>query len=398
MIDALARHGDGLPANVLPVQVNEVTQVGLEAVAGCLCLWRYGRALSAARQAAPRRRAACTRRSRWREPILAGLGFAGARVAAIETDDPDALGRSLARACAAMERRCQAGELSPQSASKRDVMRLALRELHARAPAPVDVVALPQGAPFGTVEVNVEGCTLCLSCVSACPTGALSDDPERPMLRFAEDACVQCGLCKATCPEKVISLKPQIDFRAATASSRVHQAGRAVPLHPLRQAVRREELGRARRRQARRQALDVQGLQEAPRRRQDVRRLPRAGDGGRELRSVRRAPAPAPCAPPTIICASAKSDGEELTLLAGHPRRENPPAPCGPRASRCSAPASWCRAYRHRADLEQFRNRLRRPDDVELLQRGREIIARQVAMRRPKMPARSGRPCCLRRA
>jgi molecular chaperone DnaK len=41
------------------------------------------------------------------------------------------------------------------------------------------------------------------------------------MLRFAEDACVQCGLCKATCPEKVISLKPQIDFRAATAMARI---------------------------------------------------------------------------------------------------------------------------------------------------------------------------------
>jgi ferredoxin len=41
------------------------------------------------------------------------------------------------------------------------------------------------------------------------------------MLRFTEDACVQCGLCKATCPEKVISLRPQLDFRAATASPRV---------------------------------------------------------------------------------------------------------------------------------------------------------------------------------
>ncbi len=104
---------------------------------------------------------------------------------------------------------------------KQDLVRLALRELHAAAPKPVDVIALPEGAPFGTVEVNVGGCTLCLACVSACPTGALSDDPERPMLRFAEDACVQCGLCQATCPEKVISLKPQIDFRAATASARV---------------------------------------------------------------------------------------------------------------------------------------------------------------------------------
>jgi ferredoxin len=104
---------------------------------------------------------------------------------------------------------------------KREVMRFALRELHRVAPAPVDVIALPQGAPFGTINVKVEGCTLCLSCVSSCPTGALSDDPDKPTLRFSEDACVQCGLCAATCPEKVISLVPQIDFRAATARSRM---------------------------------------------------------------------------------------------------------------------------------------------------------------------------------
>ena len=33
LIDALARFGDGLPANVLPLAVNEVTQVGLETIA-----------------------------------------------------------------------------------------------------------------------------------------------------------------------------------------------------------------------------------------------------------------------------------------------------------------------------------------------------------------------------
>jgi Fe-S-cluster-containing hydrogenase component 2 len=60
-----------------------------------------------------------------------------------------------------------------------------------------------------------------LSCVSACPTGALRDDPERPVLRFVEDACVQCGLCQATCPENVITLKPQLDFGAARAPARV---------------------------------------------------------------------------------------------------------------------------------------------------------------------------------
>ena len=101
------------------------------------------------------------------------------------------------------------------------MLRFALRELHRAAPAPVDVIALPEGAPFGAVEIDAGGCTLCLSCVSACPTSALRDDPERPMLRFVEDACVQCGLCQATCPENVITLKPQLDFRAARAPARV---------------------------------------------------------------------------------------------------------------------------------------------------------------------------------
>jgi ferredoxin len=218
LIDALARYGDGLPANVLPVEVNEVTQVGLEAVAASFA---YGAAaVRFLTRAKPKHDLTGLQKTMaLATPILDGLGFAGTRVASIETDDPDALAASL-------------DEIGPMEAAtrpatftavggKREVVRLALRALHAAAPQPVDVVPLPEGAPFGSVEVNVEGCTLCLSCVSACPTGALSDDPEKPMLRFAEDACVQCGLCKATCPEKVISLKPQIDFRAATAMSRV---------------------------------------------------------------------------------------------------------------------------------------------------------------------------------
>jgi ferredoxin len=101
------------------------------------------------------------------------------------------------------------------------VLRFALHELHGVAPAPVDVVELPERAPFGAVEIDASGCTLCLACVSACPTGALTDDSERPLLRFDEDACVQCGLCKATCPEKVIALKPRIAFRAAMEPARI---------------------------------------------------------------------------------------------------------------------------------------------------------------------------------
>ena len=218
LIDALARHGRGLPANVLPVEVNEVTQIGLEAVAAAHA---YGASAVRFLTRAKARHdiAGLNKTIALAQPILAALGFDGVRVDTIETDDPDALGDAL-RGIDPLVAAAKPATFLP-TGSKRELMRLSLRELHAAARSPVDIVSLPEGAPFGTIEVRVEGCTLCLACVSACPTGALSDDPERPVLRFAEDACVQCGLCKATCPEKVISLQPQIDFRAATALTRV---------------------------------------------------------------------------------------------------------------------------------------------------------------------------------
>jgi ferredoxin len=217
LIDALARHGDGLPAHVLPLAVNEVTQVGLEAIAAAFAFGASGvRLLTRAR---PRHDVTGLRQTvALAQPILLGLGFEGDRVATIETDDPEALGTALG-AVAAMPAAPRPATFLP-SGRKRDVLRVALRELHRAAPAPVDVVALPGEAPFGAVEIDAGRCTLCLACVSACPTGALSDNPERPTLRFTEDACVQCGLCKATCPEKVVTLRPQLDFRAATASPR----------------------------------------------------------------------------------------------------------------------------------------------------------------------------------
>ncbi len=218
LIDALSRHGDGLSAHVLPFAVNELTQVGIEFIAAAFA---YGVSdLRFLLRARPRHDlTGLTNTIALAERILAGLGFGAGHVAAIETDDPDTLGEALTlitpNTPAAMP-----ASFSPVG-GKRDVLRLALRELHRVAPTPTDVIALPEGAPFGRVDINVEGCTLCLACVAACPTGALQDNPDRPMLRFLQDACVQCGLCKATCPERVITLTPQLDFRAATANARV---------------------------------------------------------------------------------------------------------------------------------------------------------------------------------
>jgi ferredoxin len=218
LIDTLTEFGDTLPAHVLPFAVNEITQIGLESIAAAFA---YGAsAMRFMLRARPLHDVSGLRRTiELADPILSGLGFGSGRIDAIETDDPDLLLEAL-HAIPSMPPAPRPASFRPQG-DKRGVLRFALSELHRAAPNPASVISLPKGAPFGAVDIEIEGCTLCLSCVSACPTGALRDDPERPMLRFVEDACVQCGLCQATCPEHVITLKPQIDFDAARAPARI---------------------------------------------------------------------------------------------------------------------------------------------------------------------------------
>jgi ferredoxin len=222
LIDALARFGEGLPEQVLPFCVNEVTQVGLETIAAAFI---FG--ASAVRfllRDRPRHDVSGLMQTiALAQPILAGLGFGTGRVATIATDDPDALSAML-RAIPTMDPTPRPASFLPMGGDKRGVVRFVLRELHRAAPEPVPVIPLPPQAPFGSVDIDVSGCTLCLACVSACPTGALTDNLEQPMLRFTEDSCIQCGLCKATCPEKVITLTPRLDFRATASSAQTLKA------------------------------------------------------------------------------------------------------------------------------------------------------------------------------
>lgn len=218
LIDALARFGDGLPANVLPVRVNEVTQLGPEAVASVFAYGGAGARLLMRNK--PKHDIDGARRVvQTCETIVSGLGFGAGVVSIIQADDPDDLRAQLVAAPLGIAALRPAAMVA--RGAKRGVLETIFRELHEAAPVPVAVIALDKDAPFGGVNVNVDGCTLCLSCVAACPTGALADNAEKPMLRFSESLCVQCGLCQATCPEKVITLEPRVDFTAWSAGHRV---------------------------------------------------------------------------------------------------------------------------------------------------------------------------------
>ncbi|MBR1250790.1 4Fe-4S binding protein [Bradyrhizobium sp. AUGA SZCCT0169] len=218
LIDALARFGEGLPAHVLPLRVNEVTQLGPESIAAVFAYGGSGVAILT--RGKPRHDIAGLHRTAGTsDTVVAALGFGAGLVRILETDDPDQL-RAMLDAAPGGVATPKPAAFVPRGA-KRGVLETTFRELHLAAPAPVDSVPLAPGAPFGGVNLNVEGCTLCHACVTACPTGALSDNPDRAMLRFTESLCVQCGLCEATCPEKVITLEPRLDFAAWNAPLRV---------------------------------------------------------------------------------------------------------------------------------------------------------------------------------
>ena len=240
---------------------------------GGVRLWRRGGAAPAAREARATIRPGC--RARWRLPSRSSPGSAS-RPAASRPSRPTIRMRSAPR-CAA-SRRGPAALASGKLPAGRRQARRACGSRCANCIAPrrrrSTSSRCPTGAPFGTVEINVEGCTLCLACVSACPTGALLRQSR------AADAALRGGCLRAMRAVQG-DLPGEGDHAAAAARfPRRHRAGAgaqgggAVPLHPLRQAVRRQEHDRARDRQARRQALDVPGLGQAARRDQDVRRLP----------------------------------------------------------------------------------------------------------------------------
>ena len=107
------------------------------------------------------------------------------------------------------------------TADKRSTAGLAIDHLARHAPVPQREIALSAGAPFGTIVVDRDACTMCLACVGACPEGAILDNQQAPQLSFIETKCVQCGICAATCPENAITLIPRLSLAPEARQPRV---------------------------------------------------------------------------------------------------------------------------------------------------------------------------------
>ncbi len=209
IIGAMSRFGRGLPPNVLPVGLHAAGMPGHDVFAAVLAAGASSVVVLANPRNADDYEAASTEAALV-NGIVAALGDnAGERVRLLSERDPDAVETALWDLAPAEP--IAVAPFEP-TGGKRDVARTALgalREAFAEAP---EVIPLTGDAPYGRIEIDTAGCTLCLACVSACPVGAIGDNADRPEVRFTEAACVQCGLCVKTCPESVITLVPQLNF------------------------------------------------------------------------------------------------------------------------------------------------------------------------------------------
>ncbi len=227
---------DGVPARVIPWALWHTASTGLE-------LWLAAIAWGASQvwllltdEEAPQYAEALRAQMAVAQAILNGLGYRGEHLRLLQARDARDLATldAQARALAPAQGVAQPATFAALP-DKRATLELALEHLIAHAPArPADDgVALPAaGSPLGSLRIDTDACTLCMSCVGACPAGALQDNPAAPQLRFIEKNCVQCGLCARTCPEKAITLQPRLWLDARRREPRVlHEQ---LPFHCIR--------------------------------------------------------------------------------------------------------------------------------------------------------------------
>ena len=229
----------GVPARALPVALWHAASTGLD-------LWLAAVAYGAANvwvlltdEEAPQYVEALREQMAVAQTILTGLGYQGTHFRLLQVRD--------ARDLAALDRDLQAAAAQAPArhagfavqSDKRATLELALDHLISHAPKPSQApIALPaSGLPLGGLAINKDTCTLCLSCVNACPASALADNKQAPQLRFIEKNCVQCGLCVKTCPEKALKLVPQLQSGIPAQGACGAQRDATLCLRALRQTL-----------------------------------------------------------------------------------------------------------------------------------------------------------------
>ncbi|WP_323877366.1 4Fe-4S dicluster domain-containing protein [Aeromonas hydrophila] len=209
-----------LPANWLPIWVEESASLGIESWFAALAYGASAVRIALGDDAPASVRALVERELASAAVLLAGAGLAADRIALfnpdVELDKPI----SGEPAVALLDK--------PLKGDKREKLFAAFDALWQANNGGREPLAVPHGAPYGSVELKEADCTLCMGCVAVCPSRALHAVGHAPGLNFIEQDCIQCGMCEKACPEQAIVLMPRLqpvpEARRAVQSLKAEEA------------------------------------------------------------------------------------------------------------------------------------------------------------------------------
>jgi len=202
----------GVPANVIPVPLWHTASTGIDLWLSAIAFGASQVLVLTTQEEAPQYVEGLQAQMQVAQALLKGLGYSGTHLQLLAVSTVAALDSALQGSAALQNTLPKTTARFAVAQEKRSTLELALDHLIEHAPAGLpEQIALPAGgSPFGSLAINKDKCTLCLSCINACPASALQDNAALPQLRFMEKNCVQCGLCATTCPENAIALVPRL--------------------------------------------------------------------------------------------------------------------------------------------------------------------------------------------
>ncbi|MHC9244075.1 4Fe-4S binding protein [Aeromonas jandaei] len=207
-----------LPANWLPIWVEESASLGIESWFAALAYGASAVRIALGDDAPASVRALVERELASAAVLLAGAGLATDRIALFDADAGEPV--SGQPALALLDK--------PLKGDKRENLFAAFDALWQANEASCEPLAVPHGAPYGSVELKETDCTLCMGCVAVCPSRALHAVGHTPGLNFIEQDCIQCGMCEKACPEQAIVLMPRLqpvpEARRAVQSLKAEEA------------------------------------------------------------------------------------------------------------------------------------------------------------------------------
>ena len=222
MIDGLGRSAhvmpkqfEGLPSFVIPYGIEHIASTGLELWLGAMAYGFAEVVLLLSGDEDPSYRDALEGQAQLANAILKAYGFED-RIQLVMADSAEDL-QAVSKAMGTLRQRGALNSICTPASfglsnQKRETLEAVLEHLQkqAKTQIPEAGIALPKNALLGGLAINKDACTLCMSCVSSCPEGALLDNPDEPILSFIEKQCVQCGICAQTCPEHALTLEPRL--------------------------------------------------------------------------------------------------------------------------------------------------------------------------------------------